>query len=572
MVRTRIVVVSSLLALASGLASCLGGGDEAPAGTDSGVPAGPPEAVAATACTTALAITGVTATGAQTGNPAGYAIDGDLATRWSEQGVGAAITADLGGTRAVCGVALAWYQGNARTNQFAVAFSTDGISFTTVATATSSGTTTALEPTTVTPGTARYVRVTFAGNSVNDWASLTELRLTGTTGFVHPGVLVSGAQLALVKSKIIAGATPWKTSYNELLANKYVRSGWTASPRATIECGSFNNPNFGCTQEFDDANAAYSNALVWAYTGQTKYADVAIAILDAYATTVTAHTNSNAPLETGWAAERFVRAAEIVRWTSTRWSAARVNAFATLMRNVYLPLVRNGWPSGNGNWDLTMLDATVSIAVFTDDRSTFDAAIAKWKLRVPAYIHLTSDGALPIRPSGTSAYASAQAVLALWSWPTTGSGTSATPTYPLPNGLAQETCRDFGHVSMGLTSMIDTAETAWIQGIDLYGYADVANRITQTLELHAKYLNGTTIPSTLCGGEGAYRANVGLLAGTPAASALNFEVGYNHYANRKGASLPQTRQSLLTIDANGSAYRNKVGQTAAYENLTNAEK
>jgi hypothetical protein len=36
------------------------------------------------------------------------------------------------------------------------------------------------------------------------------------------------------------------------------------------------------------------------------------------------------------------------------------------------------------------------------------------------------------------------------------------------NGVSQETCRDFGHLSYGLASTFNVAETALIQGVDLY--------------------------------------------------------------------------------------------------------
>ena len=38
---------------------------------------------------------------------------------------------------------------------------------------------------------------------------------------------------------------------------------------------------------------------------------------------------------------------------------------------VYLPAIRNGWWGGN-NWDLSMIEATMNIAVFTDDRAPIE--------------------------------------------------------------------------------------------------------------------------------------------------------------------------------------------------------
>ena len=37
------------------------------------------------------------------------------------------------------------------------------------------------------------------------------------------------------------------------------------------------------------------------------------------------------------------------------------------------------------------------------------------------------------------------------------------------SGICQETCRDLGHTQLGIAGMINGAETAFIQGVDLYG-------------------------------------------------------------------------------------------------------
>ncbi len=34
--------------------------------------------------------------------------------------------------------------------------------------------------------------------------------------------------------------------------------------------------------------------------------------------------------------------------------------------------------------------------------------------------------------------------------------------------VAQETCRDMGHTQLGVAGMFDAAETAWLQGVNLY--------------------------------------------------------------------------------------------------------
>lgn len=68
--------------------------------------------------------------------------------------------------------------------------------------------------------------------------------------------------------------------------------------------------------------------------------------MDAWPAVITDHTNSNAPLQTGWAGSVWPRAAEIIKYTCAAWPHA--NRFATMLRNVYLPEVRNG-SNNNGN-------------------------------------------------------------------------------------------------------------------------------------------------------------------------------------------------------------------------------
>lgn len=55
------------------------------------------------------------------------------------------------------------------------------------------------------------------------------------------------------------------------------------------------------------------------------------------------------------------------------------------------------------------------------------------------------------------------------------------------NGVSQETCRDFGHMSYGLASTFNAAETARAQGVDLY--TPNKGRLAAALEFHADLIN-----------------------------------------------------------------------------------
>ncbi|MFJ8058810.1 alginate lyase family protein [Streptomyces sp. NPDC096142] len=357
--------------------------------------------------------------------------------------------------------------------------------------------------------------------------------------FVHPGVDVSRSQLDFARTEVLAGAQPWKGAYDQMMASSYASLSRTPKPRAVVECGSYSNPNYGCTDEREDAIAAYTDALAWYITKDARYAQKAIAIMDAWSATITSHTNSNAPLQTGWAGASWPKAAEIIKYTYTgTWTnSAR---FATMLRNVYLPEIING-SNSNGNWELTMMDAAVGISVFLEDRTSYDKAMALFRTRTAAYVYLASDGSVPKTVPSQNLNTTAK-IVSYWQ----GQSTFVT-------GLTQETCRDFTHTGYGLSSISHVAETSRIQGTDLYG-TDVGERLRQALGFQAKYQLGTAVPSWLCGGS----LNLGLGPVT--------EVGYNALHNRLGIAMTNTQ--TLTENSRPAGTNNLF---VAWETLTHGD-
>ncbi|MGY4924640.1 alginate lyase family protein [Streptomyces sp. 900105755] len=357
--------------------------------------------------------------------------------------------------------------------------------------------------------------------------------------FVHPGVTVSKAQLDFARTEVLAGAQPWKAAYDQMMASKYADLNRTPTPRATVECGSYSNPNYGCTDEREDAIAAYTDALAWYITKDARYAQKAIQIMDAWSATITGHTNSNAPLQTGWAGSSWPKAAEIIRYTYTgTWTnEAR---FATMLRNVYLPTVIKG-SNSNGNWELSMMEAAVGISVFLEDKASYDTAMAKFRTRTAAYVYLASDGSVPKTVPSQNLDTTAK-IVSYWQ----GQSTFVT-------GLTQETCRDFTHTGYGISAISHVAETSRIQGQDLYG-TDVGERLRQALGFQAKYQLGTAVPSWLCGGS----LNLGLGPVT--------EVGYNALHNRLGIAMTNTQ--TLTQNNRPAGTNNLF---VAWETLTHGD-
>ncbi len=139
-------------------------------------------------------ITAVGATG-NDGNIPQNTLDNNANTRWSNLGLPSSIQYDLGGiSHQICDVDIAWYRGNLRVNSFTISASDDP-SFTnpkTIFIGQSSGRTTSSETYNVEDTSKRYLRITVTANTENDWASITEVKITAKTSSPSPEICGNG--------------------------------------------------------------------------------------------------------------------------------------------------------------------------------------------------------------------------------------------------------------------------------------------------------------------------------------------------------------------------------------------
>lgn len=351
--------------------------------------------------------------------------------------------------------------------------------------------------------------------------------------FQHPGVLVNRAQLDVIKQRVHDGVEPQKSAFAKLLESPLADLNYTPSPRATIECGPYSKPDLGCKDERRDATAAYSQALAWHITGNEKYARNAIRIMNAWAHTLTGgHLNDNGPAQAAWAAAVWPRAAEIIRHTSSFWAAEDIARFKKMLVTQYVPSLLGG-AEENGNKELCMAEALINIGVFNDDRELFAQGVRMWRGRTPTYIYLKSDGPAPIAPPN--------------GLPESAPWGNKGRTPALVDGLLQETARDPHHANMGFASIVNAAETAWLQGLDLY--AEQAARITAAMEFQAQFL----APNS-----------------TPAPANLEFdlqptwEIAFNHFHHRLGRELPLMAKVIPTNRPTGADLNHMVWETLTH--------
>ena len=334
--------------------------------------------------------------------------------------------------------------------------------------------------------------------------------------FRHPGLLNDGGELAALRRRVSGGKDP---AFEVMRESRFASLDWKPAPRRSVFCGPYSRPDYGCSEEKNDATAAYTHALLWAVTGTPAHARKAIEILDAWSATLKEHGGHNAPLQSAWVASVMTRAAEIVRHSSAQWHPEGIARFSRLLETAYLPYVVDGMPTYNGNWELSMIEATMAIGVFLDDGALFDRAVTMWRKRVPAYFYLQADGARPVAPPGTHRYDEQAALVEKWYG-----------QRRFVDGLSQETCRDFGHTAYGLAAAVNAAEIAFHQGTDLY--REETRRLTAAMEFHAAYLLGEPAPSWLCGGHLNLRRSP------------TWEIGYHHFHDRVGLDMPLTARLI----------------------------
>jgi hypothetical protein len=354
--------------------------------------------------------------------------------------------------------------------------------------------------------------------------------------FKHPGILLNRAQLDLIKQRVKDGVEPQKTAFDALLKSPLADLNYAPSPRATVECGPYSKPDIGCKDERRDCTAAYSQALAWYITGQEKYARNAIRIMNAWSSTLTGgHLNENGPAQAAWAASVWPRAAEIIRHTSQFWASEDVARFQKMLVTQYVPSLVNG-ADENGNKELAMAEALINIGVFNDDRVTFAQGVRMWRGRTPSYIYLQSDGSAPVAPPNALPQS------APWS--------NKGKTAPLVSGLLQETMRDAHHANMGFSSIVNAAETARLQGLDLY--AEQGARIVAAMEYQAQFIAPNSAPPP------------------PSAEFSvqpTWEIAYNHFHHRLGQPLPLMSKVIPTNRPTGADLNHMVWETLTHGDL-----
>lgn len=330
---------------------------------------------------------------------------------------------------------------------------------------------------------------------------------------MHPGILHTDTDFLRMRTKLGEGAEPWKLAWNVLVTSGHsnLSNDMMPTPLPVVIRGG-DGQNFGTM--IKDMQRAYQLALRWKVSQDDAYADRAVVFLDAWSGTMTTLTgDGDRFLAAGIYGYQWANVVDIMR-TYKGWSPAGLVRFQNLLLQQFYPLARQFLQTHNGsnitnhwaNWDLCCIAAVMAIGICCDRRDIYNEGISYYK-------------------NGRGNGAAAHSVYVI---------------HPGNLGQWQETARDQGHSTLGMSLCASICEMAWSQGDDLYGYWN--NRFLSGAEYVAAAnladANGNyaQLPfARYANRQGTFTAVS--TGGRPHLRRI-WEVIYNHYVNRKGLSAP----------------------------------
>lgn len=271
------------------------------------------------------------------------------------------------------------------------------------------------------------------------------------------------------------------------------------------------NPTVGQGTYDSDANAAHQNAIMWVVTGDKRYADKAIEVINAWSSTLKSITGRDAVLMAGLGPFKMVNAAEILRYSNAGWSESDIKQTERHFKEVIYPVIKDFAPFANGNWDAAAIKTMMAIGVFCNDRPMFERALQY-------YVN--------------------------------GHGNGRLINYVInEEGQIQESGRDQAHTQLGIGMLAECCAIAWNQGLNLYAYEN--NRLLRGFEYVAKFNLGNDVPFTeWLDRTGKYHHTEISQQGRGNLRAV-YEQVYNHYVNQMELPAPFSQQAAEKIRPEG---------------------
>ena len=360
--------------------------------------------------------------------------------------------------------------------------------------------------------------------------------------FQHPGLLVTEPDFARIRELIKTGQQPWTDWWNKLCVDKFGTLDTRPYPLAGVyrQDGSKNNL-------YVDIWRAWSLALRWKLSGDDRYAAKAAEFLDAWADTLkvvgtvppgsTAHDDHTFILMAGMQGHQLAQIGEILR-TYPGWAPEKLKRFQDMLMTVFAPIVSwflsDGRIGSHANWDMASMVGAMAIGIFCDNAELY-------RLACDAY---AGNNRGKLRNFGNGAALHGVYYM-----------------HPGHLGQWQESGRDQGHATLGMSLGGDVMEMAWNQGDDLYGLYN--NRFLAAAEYVARTNlqdeSGKPYPMPFVPEDNPTQPHTNQwtqVAFGPTADGKYIGFGrncwepmFNHYVNRLGIAAPNVARMVPYCEA-----------------------
>ncbi len=299
---------------------------------------------------------------------------------------------------------------------------------------------------------------------------------TDDHGFIHPGGIVSQADIERAKQLLADGDTRIKQAWNILCANEYSNANIATWPTETVIRGGSSGQNYmNCAR---GAAMAFQNALRWKIGGTRANADAAVRILMQWARQCKGlGGDTNISLAAGIYGHEFANAAELMR-DYDGWSRQDFEEFKQwIIRVFYNPSIdflrrrHDTWLNARNaslgerpghywsNWGLCNALCVMSIGILCDDVHMYNQGVSFYKYdHVGTYKDRTNHSV--ILNDGCDEFIGNLVPVV--------HKDSRGPLGYL--GQMQESGRDQGHALMALGLALDICTVGFNQGDDLFAY------------------------------------------------------------------------------------------------------
>ena len=362
-------------------------------------------------------------------------------------------------------------------------------------------------------------------SDIDSWPDVGETHV-----YTHPCMLHTADDITRVKAKVESNAQPWKIGYDALVED--VNINYTPNAKETVNRANGDDPS-------TDAEMAYRLALMWRLTDDTKYADAAINILNAWARTNKTIKSSagDEVISAGYSGYKYANAAELVRGYEG-WTTEDFDAFKAWMTDVVNPvcyeyLARHKGEDPKGawlSWDVPAMASVLSIGILCDDDEKVNFVIKYFK-------------------EGAGSGCIENAVVAMHTDP-------AGHIQGAHLAQSMETSREMGHAMTTVTAYGYVCQMAYNIGEDLFAYNE--NRVLDICEYLAKYNVDPTdatidMPFTPYDTvKEGWKSSIGQNDVSQRGQICwGYELIYNHYKKLKNANPYYSREYARTMRPEG---------------------